>query len=106
MPSDNTTSTAVIDALAERGFTGQFIPHPDGMIECGACGATTAAAEYTVESVRRLEGASDPDEMVAVVAAVCPRCAQAGVLVLGFGPAGSDIDADVIVGLESPPHGR
>jgi hypothetical protein len=49
-----------------------------------------------MSSLRRLEGASDPADMVAIVALTCPNCGARGTVVLGFGPAGSPDDADVL----------
>lgn len=51
----------------------------------------------------RVEGASDPDDMAAVVAVVCPRCSAKDALVLGYGPAASGADADVLLALPDPP---
>ena len=73
-PSDNTTLTAVLDELAEAGFTGSFVPRPAGELLCTTCRDVFAATELEPEQVRRLEGASDPDDEVVVVAAACPRC--------------------------------
>jgi ribosomal protein S27AE len=102
VPSDNTTLTSVLDGLAEEGFTEQLMARPDRRVECGACGAESDAADLDVASVRRLEGASDPDDMMAVVAAACTRCGAGGTLVLGFGPNASDDDTDVARALPEP----
>jgi hypothetical protein len=51
-------------------------------------------------SIRRLEGASDPADMLAVVALRCPACGAQGVLTLGYGPDTSPEEADVLLGLE------
>ena len=56
------------------------------------------------QSVRRLEGASDPDDMVAIAAIVCPACATRGVLVLGFGPSSSLVDAETLQALRDGSH--
>ena len=53
-----------------------------------------------MHSLRRLEGASDPAEMMAVVAITCPRCEARGVLVLGYGPAAAVEDSDVLRALD------
>ena len=91
VPSDNTTLVSVLQALEDEGFTGQLIAESDARIRCGACGETLPATEFQVEAVRRLEGASDPDDMMIVVGARCPQCGEAGTLVLGYGPnAGED----------------
>jgi hypothetical protein len=94
-PSDNTTLVKVLGAFEDRGFTEQFIPGDDGAIQCASCNDTTPAAEFAVEASRRLEGASDPDDMMTVVAARCPRCGAAGTLVLGYGPNATEQDAAI-----------
>lgn len=99
-PSDNTTLTSVIEGLTADGYTAEFTPRPDAQVHCGACGNLSAAAELEVHSIRRLEGASDPDDMVAVVAAACPKCVELGTAVLAFGPMGSPTDADVMMALD------
>jgi hypothetical protein len=53
-----------------------------------------------MHSLRRLEGASDPDDMLAVVALECGVCGVSGTMVLGYGPAASDIDGDVLRALQ------
>jgi hypothetical protein len=50
----------------------------------------------------RLEGASDPDDMVAVAALRCPSCKTRGTLVLSYGPETSAVDADVLCCLDVP----
>ena len=95
VPSDNTTLVSVLTALEEEGFGSQLIPGPDATIRCGACGESSPATEFEVEAVRRLEGASDPDDMMIVIGARCPRCGAAGTLVLGYGPNASEDDAAI-----------
>ena len=95
VPSDNTTLVSVLSAFEEQGFTSQLIPGPDASIQCGACSQTAPATEFEVEAVRRLEGASDPDDMMTVIGARCPRCGQAGTLILGYGPNASEDDAAI-----------
>lgn len=60
-------------------------------------------ATARVEEFRRLEGASDPDYMLAVAAVTCPRCEARGALVVNYEPVGSEGDALVLVRLEPPP---
>ena len=50
-----------------------------------------------------MEGASDPDDMLALVAMTCPQCGARGTLVLAFGPMAPEADVDVLVRLEDPP---
>jgi hypothetical protein len=105
VPSDNTTLTSVIEGLIEEGYTSQLSAEPGAELLCSACGMVSGAAEFDVHSLRRLEGASDPDDMVAAVAAVCPKCAVPGIAVLAFGPTGSETDADVMVALDLSTRG-
>ncbi len=94
-PSDNTTVTAVLHSFEQRGFTEQLIPLDGAAIECCGCGTRSPAVSFAIEGARRLEGASDPDDMVTVIAARCPQCARVGTLVLGYGPSASENDADI-----------
>ena len=101
-PSDNTTLAAVLTGLEEVGFAVNLSVVPGGRLRCGRCGETSPADQFDVASIRRLEGASEADEMLSVVAAVCPRCAAGGAVVLGYGPAASEEDADVSLALRAP----
>ncbi len=94
-PSDYTTLTDVIDGYRNSGFGGDFFAEPGGTVRCGTCGSVLAADELQMESLRRLEGASDPADMQAVVATSCKICGADGTLVVAFGAAASDVDADV-----------
>ena len=98
-PSDNTTVEAVLAGFADRGFTTELWAKPGGRILCGACRATSPAGEFGVALQRRLEGASDPDDMQLVVGASCPACGASGVLSLHYGPTAGEDDADVLVAL-------
>jgi hypothetical protein len=98
-PGDHTTITAVLDHYAAAGFAGEFEVEDGPTVICSACGAASPADHVSRESVRRLEGASDPDDMVAIAAIVCPACATRGVLVLGFGPSSSLTDAETLSAL-------
>lgn len=99
-PSDNTTLTSVLDELTAQGFTGSFVPRPGGELLCTTCRQTFAAGELEAEQVRRLEGASDPDDEVVVVAGACPRCDAHASVTLGFGPMASGDDAGVVAELD------
>jgi hypothetical protein len=99
-PSDNTTLTAVLDELTEAGFAGSFVPRAGGALLCTTCRETFQATELEPEQVRRLEGASDPDDEVVVIAAACPRCGAHGSMTLGYGPTASDDDAGVVADLD------
>jgi hypothetical protein len=99
-PSDNTTLTTVLDELSEEGFVGSFVPRPGAELLCTTCRETFAATELEPEQVRRLEGASDPDDEVVVVGAACPRCGAHASMTLGYGPTASEDDAGVVADLD------
>ncbi len=98
-PSDNTTVSAVLAWFEQRGFSEQLIPVDGAAFECSGCGERSEATAFEIEAARRFEGASDPDDMVTVIAARCPRCRAGGTVVLGYGPSASDTDADVSAAL-------
>jgi hypothetical protein len=97
---DARTLTEVIAELEELGYRGQFIARDGGVVECTWCRSQIAAADFRSRTLRRLEGASDPDEMMVVVGVECPVCNRAGTLVLGYGPEASSTDADVLAHLD------
>jgi hypothetical protein len=68
-------------------------------VECESCHRVTDAAELPVLELRRLEGASDPDDMLAVVAIECPNCHLRGSLVLNYGPTATEEDSSVLLHL-------
>ena len=100
---DATTLLDVLHALAERGFKGEFAVRGEGTIECLTCRRAQAARAFHVRALRRLEGASDPADMLAVAALACPNCGTEGTLVVNYGPLASTEDADALRDLEEPP---
>ena len=91
--------------LADQGYAADLHPSGEGgRLTCGACQSVSDAADFHVGVERRLEGASDPDDMVLVVGATCPVCGTGGVVVLGYGPDASSADSDVVVALRAPQH--
>lgn len=99
VPSDNVSQVSILRELADEDYTGHLHPEADGTLRCGACDARLAPEELTDVRSRRMEGASDPDDMTLVVAARCPHCGAGGVVVLGYGPNASEADAAVLVRL-------
>jgi hypothetical protein len=89
----------VTSALAEQGWTEQATPLEGGTVRCEVCGQESAADELAVDSLARIEGASDPADMAAVVAITCPHCSAQDVLVLKYGPEATAADADVLLAL-------
>lgn len=99
-PSDGTTLTEVLEGYATAGFTGSFSVTQDSELQCHECETVSAPAAVAMASLRRLEGASDPDDMFAVVAITCPACSTKGTLILGFGPTAPAEDSDVLRALQ------
>jgi len=93
------TLRRVLDEFEADGFTGQLGARPGGVIRCFHCRHEFAPADAEVPTLRRLEGASDPDDMLAVLALTCPNCATKGTLVLGYGPEAALEDSEVLEAL-------
>jgi len=85
----------VLDAFEARGYLGQFRPDEGGLVECETCEQRFDASQLVVGGYERLEGASDPGDMMLVVAGTCPRCSTKGTAVLTYGPMAPRADAEV-----------
>jgi hypothetical protein len=99
-PSDNTTLSDVLSGYADAGFTSTFAAQDGSVVRCDSCGSELDPSRIHMRSLRRLEGASDPADMMAVVAMECGVCGASGTMVLGYGPAASDEDSDVLRALQ------
>ena len=97
---DAQTLTEAVAALEAAGYTGQFRVLEQARVQCLTCRQEFAAKRAAIESLRRLEGASDPDDMLAVVALECPECATRGSLVLGYGPDASIEESQLLLELQ------
>jgi hypothetical protein len=98
-PSDGTTLSAVLEEMETAGYGGQFSSAPGGQIRCSVCHHLAPAEVVTAERWRRLEGASDPDDMLVVVGLICPECGHRGTLVLTYGPETTSDDSEVLTRL-------
>ncbi len=92
----------IVSELEAAGFEGQVGPRPDGRLLCFTCRTESDASAFGVTAMRRTEGVSDPDDMLAVVALTCPRCGTRATVVLGYGPEAAEDDAEVLRTLQSP----
>lgn len=95
-PSDNTTVVAILDDLGELGYRGDMYVTDDGQVRCGACRSLFDPEDMQVDLIRRVEGASDPADMAAVLALVCEDCGARGTAIVRFGPEASAGDARVL----------
>ena len=101
-PRDPSSMFEILRELAAEGYTEDMVPHEGGMILCRHCGQEQPAGEFDHGPLHRMEGASDPGDMSAVIGLTCPNCSAKGVLVLMYGPEASGADSDVLAALEEP----
>jgi hypothetical protein len=99
---EDETILDVLNELESLGFTGQFMPREGGQVECLTCHRLSRADDTVFRHLRRLEGASDPDDMLAVAALRCPHCPTRGTLVLNYGPTAAPADAAALLALRQP----
>ncbi len=98
MPTDKTIDE-VLAAVEAEGYRAQMAARSGGTIVCFACRQESPADQVAVHALHRMEGVSDPDDMLAVAALVCPRCGALGTVVLGYGPDADPDESDVLVRL-------
>lgn len=92
-PADDMPTQVEAELVPEDG---QFQALEGGDIRCLSCHHTFPAITQRTDEAARLEGASDPDDMVMVVPLVCPYCSAEGTLTLGYGPVADGADSDVL----------
>ena len=98
---------SLLDVLQEfraEGFDREFMVGGGASptVRCMTCRHEFAAAGARPGRVRRLEGASDPDELLVAVTLRCPNCGARGALVLPYGPGADTADAEVLAALPDP----
>lgn len=99
-PTGASTILEALDWLKERGFGGNMFVTDGAVVRCGACRHDMPAAELDLRHLIRLEGASDPSEMAAVLGLVCHDCGTKGAAVVRFGPEASPDEAEVLRAVE------
>jgi hypothetical protein len=103
-PGDHTTLVEVLAHYRSAGFPADFLVVEPGLVRCASCLADLEPDAVELHSLRRLEGTSDPADMAAVVALVCPRCQAHGTAVIRFGPEASVDEAQVLGSLRDQRH--
>jgi len=98
-PASNIELSELLANFESEGYRTQMAVRPGGYVLCMGCQMESEAADMQVDALERMEGASDPDDMLAVFALVCPLCRSHGTLVVGYGPDASLDDADVLAAL-------
>lgn len=88
-----------MDALREyesQGYGGQFAAEADGVLKCFTCNQGSRAEDVQRTSLRRVEGVSEPDEMVSINALICPNCGAKGTAVFKYGPGATPEEGEVM----------
>ena len=73
-------------------------------LRCSACGRSADPAAFARLWTRRLEGASDPADMLHVSGLRCPNCSSLGVLISPYGASADRAHVEVLRRLPSPPR--
>jgi len=98
-PAEASTLADLLATFKLEGYTAQMAARPGGHVLCLACHMESDAQEVHLDALERTEGASDPADMLAVAAVICPLCQSHGTLVLGYGPEADADDAEVLARL-------
>ncbi len=102
----------VLQLAAANGFAAEFEVAADTSdheaLWCPRCEVDSLASSFERAWSLRLEGASDPADMLHVSALRCPNCGTGGVFITPYGPAASERQASVLRALpeaerDSPP---
>lgn len=102
-PNESLEATTVVGLLrryAADGYDTELMVTREGRIRCLACEHESDPADTTLDSMQRVEGASDPDDLQVIAALTCPNCGAKGAIVVAYGPNASPEDADVLAALE------
>jgi hypothetical protein len=99
-PGTSTTLVEVLDGLRQEGYTGTFVTGDDGDVLCRACGTRVPAEAVQLDGIRRVEGASDPGDMAAVLAIHCDSCGTKGSVVARYGPEAGPADAALLLAID------
>lgn len=102
-PDESRGATTLLEVLAEAadaGFREQIVVTDDGHLRCTSCDTTVAVADFEVEGYHRLEGASDPADMLIVIWGTCSECGQGGVATIGYGPNAGPADDKALKALD------
>ncbi|HVE99476.1 MAG TPA: hypothetical protein VNA12_09890 [Mycobacteriales bacterium] len=94
--TDATTLAEALQRFEAEGFTGQFAARDGAQVMCFSCRTESPAGAVVLEGLIRTEGASDPDDMTAVAALVCPSCQAKGTVALHFGPSATLEEDEVL----------
>lgn len=101
-PTQGSSSlTETLEEFRQMGFPADFSAREGGILVCAECHQTFEATPDAVSGERRLEGASDPDDMQLVVALICPVCGAHGTAVAHYGPMSDAASQDLVTALSA-----
>lgn len=95
-PSDNTTIVGVLAQFREDGYGADFMVESGPALRCRECDHVIPVEELELDALRRIEGASDPDDMAAVLAVRCPSCGTKGTALVAYGPTASEDEDELL----------
>jgi hypothetical protein len=99
-PAGASSIAAIVDGLEADGYRQDFRIAPTTGLVCGACGYEATPSEVRLDGLHRVEGASDPADMAAVLAVRCPACGAAGTCVVRYGPEAEPEHAELLLGID------
>jgi hypothetical protein len=99
-PSDNDTLTSVLQAYVDNGYAANMTVTDDGLLRCPTCRNEVPPDNTCLHALRRMEGASDPADMLAVLALECPKCGALGTAVVHYGPDSTEGEVTVLLAVE------
>jgi hypothetical protein len=97
---DAQTISEVLAAFEGDGYAGQFRVLERARLQCLTCRREVEAKRVALDRLQRLEGPTDPADMVAVAALTCPECDARGTVVINYGPESALEDSEVLIALE------
>lgn len=104
-PTD-TPLLAVLRQFEAEGFSSQFQAVDGGRLRCLTCRRSIPASSIDANRIARLEGASDPADMLGIAPVICPECDARGILVFNFGPEATVEEVEVLMDVERSPEAQ
>lgn len=89
--------TTTLAHLSQFGPLGDFSLRPQGQVQCFSCQHVFSAVVFSTKNSTRLEGESDPDDMMIILVGKCPNCYAEGALSLKYGPNASDHEMQALL---------
>ena len=94
-----TGGLTILDAIRgyeARGYLGQFAAREGGAMECFTCHRISPPSDVRLDSLRRIEGVSDPADMALVAALKCPNCGAEGTATFKYGPGATPEEGEAL----------